>query len=167
MTQASLKRAYPRLVRMVERQAHSKFKRKPTLVIVPRGPPRCECTRVKKKGTRTVILRVDKARVLIPRRMARENPELAALAVCHEARDVLAFQNGNTQAQSHMIAQRAEKTFREKLGIQKSGGWKLREHYERKKVHACMHGYLGRRGLGYLPRQISCGKGGRRLRLRL
>jgi len=116
---------------MVERQAHSKFKRKPTLVIVPGGRPRCECTRVKKKGTKTVILRVDKARVLIPRRMARENPELATLSVCHELRDILAFQNDNTTTQSHMIAQRAEKTYRKKLGIQKSGGWKLREHYRR------------------------------------
>lgn len=126
MTQAELRRAYPRLIRMVERSAHSKFKRKPTLVFAERKRPQNECARIRRGKT---VVRVAKARIFIPKRMARENLVLAKLAVCHELRGVLAFQNGNSAPKSHRIAVQDEKTFRNKLGIGKSGGWLLRSYY--------------------------------------
>lgn len=112
MTMAGLRRKYPSLLRQVERTAHSKFKRKPTLVFAKGGRPR-----------ETV------GHIYIPKRMARENEKLATLAVLHEAREALARESGQSDSKAHRIARRAEKGNRKKLGLKKSSGWLFREHY--------------------------------------
>jgi len=122
-----LERNYNKLVHLVEKQAHSKFKRKPALIICKGGRPRGESEFVTtNKGT---VKKVTKSTVCIPRRMARENRPLAMLTTCHELREELALQNSNSLSKAHRIAKRAEKSYRRKLGIRKSGGWLMREHY--------------------------------------
>jgi len=122
-----LQKDYPRLVRMVERSNHSRFKRRPTLVVCKGGRPRGESERIR-RGKR--VVGVSKSRIFIPRRMARENKPLARLAVIHELREDLAFQNGNCKTKSHKLALKAEKAYRRRVGS-KSGGRLLNDFYRR------------------------------------
>ena len=69
------------------------------------------------------------ARITIPRRMARDNAKLAELAVLHELRENLLFQNGYAPRRAHKKVHKMEKTDRKKLGLKKSTGWLFRDHY--------------------------------------
>ena len=131
MTIASLKRKYPRLIRRAEHSMRLRFKKNPSLRIAKGGRPREECLRSHNEhGT---IIKVPLARVTIPRRMARENPKFAELAVLHELRETLCFQNGYSPSQSHKKAAARERGDRKRLGLKKNTGWLFRDHYHWKR----------------------------------
>jgi len=129
MTQAELRRKYSRLVGLVERQAHSKFKRRPALIFVNRvRRPKNRC-RMKWQGEK--VVKVTRAQILIPKRMARDYEKLAELMIAHELRENLAFQNGNSQTKGHWIARRNENAYRRKLGIKEASRTLLKRYYGR------------------------------------
>jgi len=127
MTIAALRRKYPRLIRRAEHSMRLKFKRKPTLRISASGRPRDECGT--KHNMHGKIIKVTLARVIIPKRMARENSKLAELAVLHELRENLAYQNGYSITRAHRTACKREHGDRKRLGLKKNSGWLFRDHY--------------------------------------
>ena len=126
-TIVALRRKYPRLVHQVEHSLRLKFRKKPTLRVSKGGRPRDECLR-EHDGHGTVT-KVVLARVTIPKRMAKEDPKLAELAVLHELRENLLFQRGRSQSQAHRKASKMERGDRKRLGLKKSAGWLFRDHY--------------------------------------
>jgi len=130
-TIVALRRKYPRLIKRAERSMRLKFKRKPTLRVSKGGRPRDECLREHNRhGT---VSKVVLARVTIPRRMAKEKPKLAELAVMHELRENLAYQNGHSQSQAHRKASKMERGDRKRLGLKKNAGRLFRDHYHWKR----------------------------------
>lgn len=120
LTIASLKRKYPRLISRAEHSMRLRFKRKPTLRVSKGGRPRDECLR--RRDEHGTVTKVPLARVTIPRRMVKENPKLAELAVMHELRENLLFQNAYSQTRSHRKACKRERGDRKRLGLKKNSG---------------------------------------------
>lgn len=135
VTITSLRRKYPRLICQAEKSLRLKFKRKPTLRFTPGGRPREDSFReVDGHGK---IVRITVARIMIPKRMAKQSPRLAELAALHELRESLLFQNGYSMSRSHQKAARMERGDRKRLGLTKNTGWLYRDFYgykSRKKI---------------------------------
>ncbi len=127
MTQAQLKRKFPRLVRKAEESTRIKFKHKPVLKFRARAYPQ---TTLKASRDRAVVKTVH---VQVSKRMAREDPKLAEVCVLHELRETLYFQRGYSERQADLKAQRFESGDMRRAGFgdRKKLGWLLRKHYGR------------------------------------
>jgi len=130
LTLANLRRRFPRLIRQVEKSAHSKFKKKPRLAFIEDYYPCAKCTiRTQGNSSPKKVVEVTKTKVFIPKRLAKENGVLAEAVTLHELREALASQNGQNKTKCHRIAVKLDKTYAKKLGLSRSLRLLVRRHY--------------------------------------